>query len=165
MKDPDAPSRERHDFHRALGQPGRRRAGAHAAEIAQLREALAAAGAELLELRERRSIEMARLERQAYWLERWGIDLDAWMRRRPRAARSSARVALLLRVLRRLARTALMTADRLGRRAGQGRRALPRRAARRGRGASASTPRSRCWSSTPARATARSRSRARAARA
>ena len=53
------------------------------AEIAELREALAATEAELLRLREHRSLEMARLERQAYWLERWGIDLDALMRRRP----------------------------------------------------------------------------------
>jgi hypothetical protein len=51
-------------------------------EIAQLRRALASAEAELLRLREGRSLEMARLERQAYWVERWGIDLDAWMRRR-----------------------------------------------------------------------------------
>ena len=53
------------------------------AEIAHLQSALTAAEGELLELRERRSLEMARLERQVYWLERWSIDLDAWMRRRP----------------------------------------------------------------------------------
>jgi hypothetical protein len=71
------------------------------AEIAQLRETLAATEAELLALRERRSLEMARLERQVYWLERWGVDLDALMRRRP--VRLAVRaLGVLLRLLQRL---------------------------------------------------------------
>ena len=56
-----------------------RRAG----EIAELRRTLAATERELLEVRDARSIAMARLERQVYWLERGKIDLDAWMQRRP----------------------------------------------------------------------------------
>jgi hypothetical protein len=53
------------------------------AELAQTREALASAERQLFELRDRRSATMARLERQAYWLERGRVDLDAWMRKRP----------------------------------------------------------------------------------
>ncbi len=70
-------------------------------ELAQVRRSLAETEHELLLLRDRRSIEMARLERQAYWLERAQIDLDSWMERRPMrlALRVGARV---LRVLRRL---------------------------------------------------------------
>jgi SAM-dependent methyltransferase len=72
-----------------------------AAEVAPLRKALAETERELLELRDRRSVEMARLERQAYWLERTQIDLDAWMKRRPlRLALRAA--ALVLRLRRRL---------------------------------------------------------------
>jgi hypothetical protein len=52
-------------------------------ELAATRAALASAERQLAELRAARSAEMARLERQAYWLERWRIDLDALMRRRP----------------------------------------------------------------------------------
>jgi hypothetical protein len=48
-------------------------------ELARTREALAEAERELAELRASRSAEMARLERQAYWPERWGVDLDALM--------------------------------------------------------------------------------------
>jgi hypothetical protein len=48
-------------------------------ELARTREALAEAERELAELRASRSAERARLERQAYWPERWGIDLDALM--------------------------------------------------------------------------------------
>lgn len=74
-----------------------RRAG----EIAELRRTLAATEQELLEVRDSRSIAMAQLERQVYWLERGKIDLDAWMRRRP--LRLAFRAAtMLLRVLRRL---------------------------------------------------------------
>jgi hypothetical protein len=51
-------------------------------ELSRTREALAQAEQELAELRASRSAEMARLERQAYWLERWRIDLDALMSRR-----------------------------------------------------------------------------------
>lgn len=51
-------------------------------ELALTRAALASAEQQLAELRNARSAEMARLERQAYWLERWRIDLDALMRRR-----------------------------------------------------------------------------------
>jgi hypothetical protein len=51
-------------------------------ELARTREALVQAEQELAQLRAMRSAEMARLERQAYWLERWRIDLDALMRRR-----------------------------------------------------------------------------------
>jgi hypothetical protein len=53
------------------------------AELEQTREALASAERQLFELRDRRSATMARLERQAYWLERGRVDLDAWMRKRP----------------------------------------------------------------------------------
>jgi len=48
-------------------------------ELAATRAALASAERQLAELRAARSAEMARLERQAYWVERWGIDLDALM--------------------------------------------------------------------------------------
>jgi len=48
-------------------------------ELERTREALAEAERELAELRASRSAAMARLERQAYWPERWGIDLDALM--------------------------------------------------------------------------------------
>ena len=74
---------------------------AQVSELAQVRRSLAETEQELLLLRDRRSIEMARLERQAYWLERAQIDLDAWMARRPMrlALRVGARV---LRALRRL---------------------------------------------------------------
>ena len=51
-------------------------------DLVRTREALAATERELAELRAARSAEMARLERQVYWLERWRIDLDALMRRR-----------------------------------------------------------------------------------
>jgi hypothetical protein len=53
------------------------------AEVAQMREALAETERQLFELRERRSATIARLERQAYWLERGRVDLDSWMRKRP----------------------------------------------------------------------------------
>jgi SAM-dependent methyltransferase len=73
----------------------------HKREHVRTREALAEVERELLELRDRRSIEMARLERQAYWLERGRIDLDALMQRRP--LRFMFRVmARLLRIARRL---------------------------------------------------------------
>jgi hypothetical protein len=49
-------------------------------ELERTRRALVESEQRLLELRDRRSAEMARLERQAYWLERAQIDLDAWMR-------------------------------------------------------------------------------------
>jgi ubiquinone/menaquinone biosynthesis C-methylase UbiE len=74
-----------------------RRAG----EIAELRHTLAATEQELLEARDARSVAMAHLERQTYWLERGRIDLDAWMRRRPLRLAFGA-LALALRVLRRL---------------------------------------------------------------
>ena len=66
-------------------------------ELALTRAALAAAEQQLSELREPRSAEMARLERQAYWLERW--------RHRPRRAdepahRAAAFVAAVGSVLR-----------------------------------------------------------------
>jgi hypothetical protein len=51
-------------------------------ELAATRRALASAERQLEELRAWHSKEMARLERQAYWLERWRIDLDALMQRR-----------------------------------------------------------------------------------
>jgi len=70
-------------------------------ELAQVRRTLADTEQQLLELRDRRSVEMARLERQAYWLERAQIDLDSWMKRRP--LRLALRAgALLLRLRRRL---------------------------------------------------------------
>ena len=74
-----------------------RRAG----EIAVLRRTLAATEQELLEARDARSVAMAQLERQTYWLERGKIDLDAWMRRRPLRIAFLA-LTLVLRVLRRL---------------------------------------------------------------
>ena len=52
-------------------------------ELSRTREALASAERQLLELRDQRSKTMARLERQAYWLERGRVDLDSWMRKRP----------------------------------------------------------------------------------
>jgi septal ring factor EnvC (AmiA/AmiB activator) len=52
-------------------------------ELAATRRALAEAEQRLLELRDWRSTEIGRLERQVYWLERWNIDLDELMRRRP----------------------------------------------------------------------------------
>jgi hypothetical protein len=52
------------------------------AELARTRSALFETERQLSELRDRRSKEMARLQQQAYWLERTGVDLDAWMRRR-----------------------------------------------------------------------------------
>jgi ubiquinone/menaquinone biosynthesis C-methylase UbiE len=72
-----------------------------AGEIAALRQALAATEKDLLEVRDARSIAMARLERQTYWLERGRIDLDAWMARRPFRLAFHA-VTFMLRVLRRL---------------------------------------------------------------
>jgi hypothetical protein len=51
-------------------------------ELDSTRAALADAERQLAELRAARSAEMARLERQVYWLERWRIDLDALMSRR-----------------------------------------------------------------------------------
>ena len=70
-------------------------------ELAQTRQALADSERQLLELRDSRSAEMARLERQAYWLERAHVDLDAWMSRR--WVRALARVAMAaLRLRRRL---------------------------------------------------------------
>jgi hypothetical protein len=74
-----------------------RRAG----EIAVLRRTLAATEQELLETRDARSVAMAQLERQTYWLERGKIDLDAWMRRKPLRLAFMA-LTLMLRVLRRL---------------------------------------------------------------
>ncbi|MGH2978009.1 MAG: class I SAM-dependent methyltransferase [Solirubrobacterales bacterium] len=73
----------------------------HKHEHVRTREALAQAEQELLELRDRRSIEMARLERQAYWLERGRIDLDALMQR-PVMRFVFRAMARLLRVRRRL---------------------------------------------------------------
>ena len=51
-------------------------------ELVNTRTALFETERQLAELRDRRSREMAHLQQQAYWLERTGIDLDAWMRRR-----------------------------------------------------------------------------------
>ena len=66
-------------------------------ELAATRRALAEAEHHLLELRDWRSTEIGRLERQVYWLERWGIDLDKVMARRPamlafRAVRAAVRL-------------------------------------------------------------------------
>jgi predicted nucleic acid-binding Zn-ribbon protein len=71
------------------------------AELAATREALRATEAELAELRARRSAEMARLERQAYWLERADVDLDSLLRR-PAFAWLARLAARVLRVLKRL---------------------------------------------------------------
>ena len=111
---------------------------------------------ELLELRDERSVAMARLERQAYWLERGRIDLDAWMRRRP----------LRLAFTRRRAAAARAPAPARAHADGPGpsRSSCPVKDGARyleevldgGRAPAASTPRSRRSWSTPARATARS---------
>jgi SAM-dependent methyltransferase len=77
------------------------RRAAQIAELAEVRRALAATEQELLEARDARSVAMAHLERQTYWLERGRIDLDAWMRRRPLRLAFFA-VTFMLRVLRRL---------------------------------------------------------------
>lgn len=77
------------------------RRAAQIAELAEVRRALAATEQELLEARDARSVAMAHLERQTYWLERGRIDLDAWMRRRPLRLAFYA-LTFALRVLRRL---------------------------------------------------------------
>ena len=59
-----------------------------AAELAATRGALAETERQLRELRERRSAEMERLERQAYWLEWAGIDFERLMARRRAAHRA-----------------------------------------------------------------------------
>jgi hypothetical protein len=66
-------------------------------ELVATRRALAQAEQQLLELRDWRSTEIGRLERQVYWLERWGIDLDKVMARRSamlafRAVRGAVRL-------------------------------------------------------------------------
>lgn len=72
-------------------------------ELSLTRKALADSERELLVLRDRHSIEMARLQRKAYWLERAQIDPDALMRRR--AVRALARLLMfMLRIRRRLTR-------------------------------------------------------------
>lgn len=73
----------------------------HKREHVRTREALAETERELLELRDRRSIEMARLEKQTYWLERGRIDLDALMQR-PLMRFMFKVMARLLRIRRRL---------------------------------------------------------------
>ena len=67
-------------------------------ELALTRAALASTEQQLSELREARSAEMARLERQAYWLERWRIDLDALDAPAPRAVLFVARRGRVLRL-------------------------------------------------------------------
>jgi SAM-dependent methyltransferase len=73
----------------------------HKGEHVRTREALAETERELLELRHSRSIETARLERQAYWLERAQVDLDALMKR-PLMRFGFRVMARLLRMRRRL---------------------------------------------------------------
>jgi SAM-dependent methyltransferase len=73
----------------------------HKREHVRTREALAATEREVLELRDRHSIEMARLEKQTYWLERGQIDLDALMQR-PLMRFAFKVTARLLRIRRRL---------------------------------------------------------------
>ena len=76
-----------------------------AAELAATRSALEESERQLRELRHRRSAEMERLERQAYWLEWAGIDFERLMARRgPR---------LLLGALRRAARAMVRAIRRL----------------------------------------------------
>jgi septal ring factor EnvC (AmiA/AmiB activator) len=72
-------------------------------ELAETRKALAEAEQRLRELRDQRSRTMARLERQAYWVERWGIDLDQCMQRRAMRVPFRA-LRLVVRLRRRLAR-------------------------------------------------------------
>ena len=69
-------------------------------ELERTRAALAEAERDLEQLRAARSAEMARLERQAYWPERWGVDLDALMSGPLRPLLRAA--ANLLRVLTRV---------------------------------------------------------------
>ena len=76
-----------------------------AAELAATRSALAESERQLRELRERRSAEMERLERQAYWLEWAGIDFERLMARRgPRIVLKALRRAarMVVRAIRRL---------------------------------------------------------------
>jgi 2-polyprenyl-3-methyl-5-hydroxy-6-metoxy-1,4-benzoquinol methylase len=73
----------------------------HKREHVRTREALAETERELLELRDRHSMEMARLEKQTYWLERGRIDLDALMQR-PVFRFMFKVMARLLRIRRRL---------------------------------------------------------------
>ena len=77
------------------------RRAAQIAELAEVRRALAATEQELHAARDARSVAMAHLERQTYWLERGRIDLDAWMRRKTLRLAFYA-VTFMLRVLRRL---------------------------------------------------------------
>jgi hypothetical protein len=72
-------------------------------ELAETRKALTACEQELLEMRTRRSHEMARLEKKAYWLERVDIDPDAWLSHRPLRALFQA-LQFLRRTWRRLRR-------------------------------------------------------------
>jgi hypothetical protein len=74
------------------------------AELERMREALASTERQLFALREQRSATIARLERQAYWLERGRVDLDAWMRKRPLFV-AFRLFSALLRVWNRLARS------------------------------------------------------------
>jgi hypothetical protein len=55
----------------------------HQDEVSRLREALSAAERQLADLRRQRSEEMARLERQAYWADRFGVDWDRVMSHAP----------------------------------------------------------------------------------
>lgn len=71
------------------------------AELAALRARVAQLEAENAELAARANAAIAAAQDQAYWLDRWGLDLNALMRRRGaeelraafRAVRAVARVA------------------------------------------------------------------------
>lgn len=80
-------------------------AAAHA-EIAVLRARVLALEAELAETHRRANAAIAAAQDQAYWLERWHVDLDELMRRRSAVAtRAFLRgVRSLLRRLRRFTR-------------------------------------------------------------
>jgi predicted nucleic acid-binding Zn-ribbon protein len=73
-----APDQLREEANRARGEVDRL-----GAELESTRRALATADRELAEMRSQRSTERARLQRQVYWVERWRVDLDSLMERRP----------------------------------------------------------------------------------
>ena len=78
-------------------------------EIERLRARIEALEAELIEVQSRANAAVAAAQEQAYWLERWHVDLNALMRR-PGAAQFRA----LLRALRPVGRLVRRIKRRLG---------------------------------------------------
>jgi len=64
----------------------RRETAEAAAENERLRARVAALEAELVEVQSRANAAVAARQEQAYWLDRWHLDLNALMRRRGAAA-------------------------------------------------------------------------------